>query len=130
MSLLLLFRPREGDGAVVPPVLTGGGGYGFGAYDPKRKREVEQEEEREKLADRLEAVMLAEGSITKTDANLIRLRGLVNEYNDDLPNRVKRATDYAERARTEFAVKLALREMQRIGEEEMLAVHTALMFDD
>ena len=109
------------------------GGYGFKAGDRtlhlrKRRREELEEQERKELADRLEAVMLAEGSITKAKADLIRLRGLVNEY-DELPNRVKRAAAYAERARTEQALQLALREIQRLQEEEELSVHLALMFD-
>lgn len=138
MSLLLLFN----SGDYVPPEpeptepeLITGGGYGWTAYDRhvlrlrKKKREEElAEEEREELADRLEAVMLAEGSITKPEADLIRLRGLVAEYSE-LPNRAKRAVSYAERARTEQSLILALREMQRLHQEEELAVLLVLSLD-
>jgi hypothetical protein len=137
MSLLLLFNsgdfvPPEPDPT---PTITPSGGYGIGAYDrtlhKRRKLKKDLEDaERQELADRLEAVLVADGSLKQSEADLLRIKGLVNEYGDDLPNRVRRAALYADRARTEMAIQLALREIARLQEEEMLAVHTALMFDD
>lgn len=152
MSLLLLFRSPAATpwtlgvdpasfavvGQTITLTVSGAqqvpGGYGFGAGDRTlhRRKKLRQElddEERQELADRLEKVMLEEGSLTQQKADLLRIRGLANEYQADLPNRVKRAVAYAEKVRTQQALELALREIERMQAEEELAVFLTLTLD-
>ena len=94
------------------------------------RRELEEEQERQELADRLERVLVQEGTLTQAQADLIRLRGLAEQYNrDDLPNRARRSLAFAERAQSEFAAKLALREIRRLEEEEEYAVLLLMALD-
>jgi len=111
---------------------------GWGAYNAaeaaRRRRkledEIEAEEEREALAERLEQALIEDGSLTRADAELLRLAGIAAQYAvDDLPNRVRRALAYAERARTELAIAQAQREMARLRDEEDLAVLMLLALD-
>jgi hypothetical protein len=63
---------------------------------------------------------------------LRRIRALVEQYQadvSDLPNRAKRAFDYATRAQTEMALRLAQREIQRLQEEEEVAILMLLSLD-
>ena len=87
------------------------------------REELDKEQERRELADRLEQVLVQEGTLTQEEADLIRLRGLAEEYGSkDLPNRARRALAFAERAQSELALKLALREIRKVQEEEEYAL--------
>jgi hypothetical protein len=126
----------EGTGVVVPLVADEQPSGGWGAYnaaDAERQRrrrqylqeledEAEAERERAELADRLEAQLVTEGTLKPADADLLRLRGMAAQYSDGLPNRARRALVYAERAQTEMATQLALREMAKLAEEEEYAL--------
>lgn len=113
------------------------GGWVESAYEKRYaqlndeiRRELEEEREREELAERLEKVLVQEGTLTQAQADLIRLRGLAEQYNrDDLPNRARRSLAFAERAQSEFAAKLALRELKRLDEEEEYAVLLLMALD-
>ena len=101
--------------------------YNAAAAERQRRRalraiEDEEERERQELADRLEAVLVAEGTLRPVDADLLRLRGMAAQYADGLPNRARRALAYAERAQTEMATQLAMRELARLAEEEEYAL--------
>lgn len=130
-------------GSAVDLTLTTGtavapsGGWVESAYEKRHaklrdeiRRELEEEQEREELADRLERVLVKEGTLTQAQADLIRLRGLAEKYtSDDLPNRARRALAFAERAQSELAAKLALREIRRVEEEEEYAVLLLMALD-
>lgn len=116
---------------------TPSGGWVESAYEKKYarltdeiRRELEEEQEREELANRLEKVLVDEGTLTQAQADLIRLRGLAEQYSrDDLPNRARRALAFAERAKSDLSLKLALREIHRLQEEEELAVFLLMTLD-
>ena len=91
--------------------------------------EDEEEDERERLANRLERVLIEEGTLTQEDADLLRLKGLASEYVESLPNRTLRAIEYANRARSRQALDLALREFKKVREEEELALLMVLALD-
>lgn len=94
------------------------------------EREIAEERERQALADRLEAELRKEGVLADAEAERLRLAALAAQYQDvELPNRVKRALNYAQRAETELATQLALREFQRMQEDEEMAVLMALALD-
>lgn len=94
------------------------------------EEELEEDREREELADRLESVLVEDGSLTQARADLIRLRGLVAQYrSDDLPNKARRAVAFAERAQSEFSLRLAMRELRKVQEEEELAVLLVMALD-
>lgn len=94
------------------------------------KKELREEQEREELADRLERVLVQEKSLTQAEADLIRLRGLAAEYRSiDLPNRARRALAFAERAQSELSLKLAMREMRKVEEEEEMALFLLMTLD-
>lgn len=130
-------------GQTIEPFLTivdserPSGGWVESAYEKKYarlndeiRRELEEELEREALADRLEKVLVDEGALTQAQADLIRLRGLAEQYSrDDLPNRARRALAFAERAQSELASKLALRELRRVAEEEEYALLLLMTLD-
>ena len=107
------------------------GGWILRAAERRRKldKELQEEQEREELAERLESVLVQDGSLTQVEADLIRLRGMVAEYQNDLPNRTRRALAFAERAQSQQAVRLSLREMERLRQEEELAVLLVLSLD-
>lgn len=79
----------------------------------------------------LETHLVDEGALEKVsrETELLRLRDLAASF-DALPNRAQRALDYAERAKTEAALILAQREMQRLAEEEEMAVVLMLAMMD
>lgn len=117
--------------------LTYSGGWVESEYEKRYARltdeirkELSEEQEREALADRLENVLVGEGTLTQAQADLIRLRGLAEQYSrDDLPNRARRALAFAERAKSDLSLKLALRELRRLQEEEELAVFLLMTLD-
>jgi hypothetical protein len=97
----------------------------------KRQQELD---ELEAEADRLEAHLVETGSLPKPDLapELRRIQALVKKYQadvTDLPNRARRAFDYATRAQTEMALRLAQREIQRLQEEEEVAILMLLSLD-
>jgi GAF domain-containing protein len=110
----------------------------------RARREKEEERERELLEAEaeeqaalareiaeLETHLVDEGALEKVsrETDLIRLRDLAASF-DALPNRAQRALDYAEPAKTEAALILAQREMQRLAEEEEMAVVLMLAMMD
>ena len=107
------------------------GGWISRAYERKLylDKELQEDQEREELAERLESVLVDSGSLAQEQADLIRLRGLADEYGDELSNRARRALAFAERAQTQMAVNLALREMERLRQEEDLAILLILTLD-
>jgi hypothetical protein len=131
---------------VVPPVVeapSGGWAVAF-AREQRRLKEEDERRERERLEAEaeekaalareiaeLETHLVDEGRIEKVsrETDLIRLRDLAASF-DALPNRAQRALDYAERAKTEAALILAQREMQRLAEEEEMAVVLMLAMMD
>jgi hypothetical protein len=107
------------------------GGYGFGAFDRKLRKKIEEEDERQQLADRLEQVLIDDGSLSRSEADRLRLSEIASQYqSSDLPNKVRRALDYAQRVRTEQAYTLALRELQKLQDEEETAILMTLLLDD
>ena len=119
-------------GLGVPEQPSGGYGWRNLAASERQRRireEIEDERERQALADRLEAELRREGVLADKEAERIKLAALANQYGSDVPNRVQRALRYAERAETELAVQLALREFSRLQEEEEVAVLMALALD-
>lgn len=115
-----------------------GGWADYFHYEQERERrkakrlqaELEEEREREALAERLERVLVEDGTLDRGEADALRLEALVAQYaTADLPNRAQRAIRYAERAQSDLSVQLALREIQRVAEEEELAVLMALALD-
>ena len=125
----------EGGEAIATQDAPSGGWASYFRYEQERERrrlerELAEEREREELAERLERQLVAEGLIAREQAELARLERMAAQYDmGDLPNRVQRALRYAERAQTELAIQLALREMQRMADEEELAVLMALALD-
>jgi hypothetical protein len=110
--------------------------YSSGGWTEKYRQKFLEEQEREELeaeADRLEAHLVETGSLPKPDLppDLRRVRSLVQKYQveQNLPNRARRAFDYATRAQTEMALRLAQREIQRLEEEEDLAILMLLSLD-
>jgi hypothetical protein len=94
------------------------------------KKELREEQEREELADRLEAALIAEGSLTAAQADFIRLQGLAAQYaQTDLTNRARRALQFAERAQTQLASRLAMRELDKLREEEEYALLLLMALD-
>ena len=134
-----------GDAPVVPPVVipdepaTGGWAQAFATEQRRLKREDDERkrleaEEKAALAREiaeLETHLVDEGALEKVsrETDLLRLRDLAASF-DALPNRAQRALDYAERAKTEAALILAQREMQRLAEEEEMAVVLMLAMMD
>jgi hypothetical protein len=94
------------------------------------EKELEEEQERIELADRLEKILVQEGSLTQAQADLIRLRGLVAQYRlEDLPNKARRALAFAERAKSELSLRLAMRELRKVQEEEEYAILLLMALD-
>jgi len=132
LPLLTLVATGEGAGGVAaePEPSTGGWAEHFRREQAALKRADEESarleaEELRALAERLEAHLVETGVLLEADAraDLVRLRGLASQYvPSDLPRRAQRALDYAERAQSEFAVQLALRELDRLQEEEAFAL--------
>lgn len=111
------------------------GGWLYAARRERLQREWEEELERRELeaeADRLEAHLIETGSLPKSlPPELKRVRDEVElyKYDSDLPKRAKRAIEYAARAQTELAYRLAQRELRRMQEEEEFAVLMTLALD-
>lgn len=94
-----------------------------------RKREEEDERAREIAA--LEEHLVEQGALERLslDSGLLRMREIAARY-DDLQNRVLRAVEYAERARSERALELAMRELRRVEEAEEIALLMTLALED
>jgi hypothetical protein len=97
--------------------------------DDEARKDAEQAELAAEIA-RLEEHLVERGKLPAVSINteLLRLRELAGPV-DYLPNRVARSIAYAERARNTVAVQLAQREIERLQEEEELAVLMALALD-
>jgi hypothetical protein len=119
-----------------PQEAESSGGFFFRQEQERYRREYERERERkelQELEERLEAHLVETGSIPKPDvsAEVRRLRAQVESFRDreGISNRLTRALDYAQKARTEIAYRLAAREIAKMMEEEELALLMVLLTD-
>lgn len=99
---------------------------GFAGYDHGARKRREQRELLEEIR-RLERHLGLEEYV---DPDIERIKALVKQYDQGpLPNRAKRAFEYAQRAQTEAAYILAEREAKRLQEEEEVAIALLLILD-
>lgn len=99
--------------------------------DEREEREARERRELAREIAELETHLVEQGALDSVsrETELLRLRQQAELYSD-LPNRAARALAYAERARTEAALILAQREMQKLYEEEEAAVLMTLALMD
>ncbi len=93
--------------------------------DVREKERKELEEE----ADRLERHLIEEGSISGPDPEIRRVQQLADAQREKLSNRARRALEYAEKVRTLQAYELLKKELERLQDEEDLAVLMLLTLD-
>jgi len=122
------FRPLETTQTEHPS-----GGYGFGAYDrQKRRREDELDELARQIA-LFEAHLAIEPdnvSRETIDPDLLRIRTRVESMQASrLPNRARRAVEYARHVQTKESFLLAERALRQLEEQEELAVLLTLALD-
>lgn len=111
------------DAAETPVEQPSGGWAAYNAYDFERRKRRLKALEDEDEADRLEALLIAEGQLPQNP--VIDDRIVVREYAlqvDVFNRRTQRAIDYALRARTDLAYQLAAREIANQLEDEEYAV--------
>jgi hypothetical protein len=114
----------EGSSAPAKPEQTSGGWGAWNDYEAERRRRKRLRElELEDEADRLEALLIAEGKLPANPQ--IDDRITVREFAvqaEAFNRRTQRAIDYALRAQTALAYQLAAREIAKQVEEEELAM--------
>jgi hypothetical protein len=94
-----------------------------------RERDELEERELQREADRLESHLINEGVIQPPD-DMARIRALMAQYEAEaVSNRARRAFEYAQRARSQMAYELAEREIQKLQEEEELALLMVIALD-
>ena len=124
--------------ALAPVVDQPSGGFHWSVrYERELAKRLRRKIQLEDEADAVEAALEAAGvelPATVTDArgdDLKRLRGLVNAfsaYADESANRTQRAIEYAQRAKTQLAYELAIREIaQQLEDEEHAVLLTLAM---
>jgi hypothetical protein len=113
-----------------------GGGWPLAARKRailRGKRKKDRDKEQDELADEIERLEEHLGIRPAPSEDIRRIREMVRAYQREaeeiLSNRAKRAFSYAERARTEQAWMLAMREYEKAQQEEELAVLLALSLD-
>lgn len=126
------------DGSLTPPEQPSGG-YGAAneaAAERQRQRLKLRERERWTAEHEAELAALLQARIAAQEApavdDLARIRALVAEYAgqaDYLSRRGQRAIEYAQRAKTDLAMQLAAREIERF-ETDALAALLVIALDD
>ena len=109
---------------IVVATQQGGGGYGWGAYDPEYERRKKRAQELLEEIDALEEHLAQEQKVPR---ETIRLKARVKEYAAPLPPPVRRAVNRAVRVQTHQAFEHAERVIEAFErEEEDFAVLLAL----